>query len=230
MVSTYAAPGDDRHDEGRMTHPIAELAAIISIGHRPLACLAWLSCGMLACVAFFGTSGAVAQSPDDPRWADLGRACAADAPAPSLSEASRDSIPAVSWLREEGWAEVARRTPGGWGGYFLDDGRPTMYLKDPSQRDAALASLASQGISLGNAVVLQGRWDFAQLNDWYRYLFQHMSLVESLSMTDIQEAANRLEYGVTSETARRQMEEILAALEVPCFLVAIGIRGPARSG
>ncbi|MQA90186.1 MAG: hypothetical protein GEU90_08120 [Gemmatimonas sp.] len=75
-----------------------------------------------------------------------------------------------------------------------------------------------------SVAVKQGRWDFAQLYDWYRYLNQHLWPVEGLSFSDIQEARNRLEYGAIDEPTRVEVENILADLDVPCFLVAIEIR------
>jgi hypothetical protein len=184
-----------------------------------------------ALLAVFSPGTVYAKDPSDPAWADVGRACPIEAPAPSLSDAARDSIPFSRFLPEEDWAGVARRTPGGWGGIFLVDGQPTIYLKDPSQREVAVASLATQSswFPLDSVVVRQGRWDFAQLNDWYRYLSPQLSAV-AVTFTDIQEARNRIEYGVVDEAARAQLEEILTDLDVPCFLVAIEIRGPARPG
>lgn len=160
-----------------------------------------------------------------PRWAKLGRSCASDAPAPSLPESARGSLPPPGMDLNAEWAAIARRTPGGLGGYFIEDGRPTLYLLDPSKVEDAAKALRAEGIPLPRSVaVKQGRWDFAQLYDWYRYLNRHLWAVEGVSFSDIQEARNRLEYGAIDEPTRVKMENILADLDVPCFLVAIEIR------
>jgi hypothetical protein len=117
----------------------------------------------------------------------------------------------------------------GWGGFFLENGVPTIYLIDAALKEAAIAVLATEGFPLSSSArVKQGRWDFAQLYDWYRYLALHISAVDGMSFSDIQEARNRIEYGVIDEPTRVRLEKTLAALEVPCFLVAIEIRPRAE--
>ena len=169
--------------------------------------------------------------PDDDasgaQWAYLGRDCANDAPATLLPEAARDSLPPPG---RNSWADLARRAPGGWGGYFLDDGVPTMYMLDTSQVEAAAAFLRAEGLPIASSVVArQGRWDFAQLTDWYRYLNRFIWAVDGWSFSDIQEARNRLEYGVIDEVTWARVEQVLADLEfdVPCFLVALKVSGYA---
>lgn len=48
--------------------------------------------------------------------------------------------------------------------------------------------------------------------------------VEGTYLADIQEARNRLEYGVADDAARAEVEQVLTQLGVPCFLVAIGLQ------
>jgi hypothetical protein len=161
---------------------------------------------------------------EPPRWADLGVDCAPDAPATSLDPSLRDALPPPPPNIDTEWADIARRVPGGWGGFFYEDGTPTIYLVDPSQREAAAAALRDEGIPMpSSGSVKQGRWDFAQLHDWYRYLAPHIR-IEGTSFSDINEVNNRLEYGAIDEATRARMEEIAASLGVPCYLVAIAIR------
>ena len=174
-------------------------------------------------------AGCAAGSPTDTSWAALGQSCRQGASVFSLPDAKRDALlPETHPTSDAQWAEIARRVPGGWGGYFLEDGSPTMYLVDPSKVSEALAALREEGISLSSATtVRRGRWDFAQLYDWYRYLGSY--LVEGVSFADIDEAHNHLEYGVIDEATRGNLEEALAALELPCFLVAIEIEPYAQA-
>jgi hypothetical protein len=183
----------------------------------------------LAILAVIAATGCASRSPTDTNWAALGQSCPRDTPAFSLPEAKREVLPPDSHPTvNTQWAEIARRVPGGWGGYFIDGGTPTMYLTDPSKRSEALAGLREEGISLpSTTVVRRGRWDFAQLYDWYRYV--GIDLVDGVSFADIDEASNRLDYGVIDEATRQSLEEALAALEIPCFLVAIEIRPYAQA-
>jgi hypothetical protein len=49
--------------------------------------------------------------------------------------------------------------------------------------------------------------------------------IDGTSSGGIHESSNRLEYGAVDEPTRLRMEAALAALDVPCFLVALKIRG-----
>ena len=102
-----------------------------------------------------------------------------------------------------------------------------MYLTDTSRRSEALASLNERRVD-GRAWgadlrIRQGRWSYAQLYDWYRYLNQRVGNV-SISGTDIDQAHNLLLYAVTNESAKRVLEARLSTLAVPCYLVAVEIR------
>lgn len=191
---------------------------------RTFAALIPLASILFACSVDEATGPEAADVPRS-RWASLGWPCPSDAPAPSLPQSARESLPPPGTDLNAEWAAIARRTPGGWGGYFIDNGKPTVYLLEPSKLEDAAEALRAEGIPVPPSVaVKQGRWDFAQLYDWYRYLNRHLWPVEGVSFSDIQEARNRLEYGAIDEPTRAKMEDILADLDVPCFLVAIEIQ------
>lgn len=183
------------------------------------------------CYSAFAACGGVPHEGIAPaEWASVGRWCWRYSPATSLPTAMAESLAVDSDSSSEDarWARIARVVPGGWGGgLFLADGVPTIYLTDTSRRSEALMALnqrAVDGRTLGADVrVRQGRWSFAQLYDWYRYLNQRIGDV-SISGTDIDQANNRLLYSVTSETAKRALEARLSTLAIPCYLVAVEIR------
>jgi hypothetical protein len=132
---------------------------------------------------------------------------------------------------DDQWAAIARQVPGGWGGALLVNGQPTIYLVHPEKRDEAVAALYAFGVGqpafdVRLSAVLQGRWDFAQLYDWYRYINVQARTVSGLYSTDIDEAQNRLHYGVDSG-AVRQFEGVLQTLDLPCDLVTVEASGPA---
>jgi hypothetical protein len=171
-------------------------------------------------------------------WAWIGHQCPDDAPATALSLQRRDSLPPDpdSANSDGRWARISRLVPGGWGGgIFLDSGVAIYYLRDTTQRIAAEAVLNQyrvDGQVWGPPMhVRRGRWSFAELYDWDRYLRPRIG--PSMSSADIDEAHNRLLYGVTTAAAKREFERQLAELGVPCFLVAIEIHAfavPARAG
>lgn len=161
------------------------------------------------------------------RWADLGRSCPADAPATLISPAARALLPEpnIEGHYDATMAALALLVPGGWGGFFYEDGVPTMYMVDSSRTDEAAELLRTEGVPIPPSVISrQGRWDFAQMYDWYRHLNDSTQVVEGVSSSDIQEARNRIEYGVVDEDVRGQLEAVLGELEIPCYLVAIEIQ------
>lgn len=164
-------------------------------------------------------------------------ACSDPTGVPSCGEArSLDPslrLPPVTGAQtvDDQWAAIARQVPGGWGGVWLVDAQPTIFLVHPDRRDEAVAALYAFGVGqpgfdVRSAAVLQGRWDFAQLYDWYRYINQQAWTVSGLHVTDIDEVQNRLYYGVDSG-AVRQFESFLQALDLPCDLVTVEATGPA---
>ena len=185
--------------------------------------LGWLVVGELSACQSAG---------DGARWASSKRWCTPNAPATSIPAAARDSLPAYdSVLDVRGRrASLAHVVPGGFGGFFLDfkDHAPTILLTDPSRRGEAIPVLAARGIDgmgIGPDVrVRRGRWDYAQLFEWYRYLDPRIAIpgVDFVSL-GIDEVGNRIEYGVASKGGRKRLEQRLKALGVPCYLVAIRI-------
>jgi len=138
--------------------------------------------------------------------------------------------PVTGWqTMDDHWAAIAREVPGGWGGVFLVDGQPTIYLVHPDKRDDAVAALYALGIGesvfdVRLSTVLQGRWDFAQLYDWYRYINVRAWTMDGLRTSDIDEVQNRLVYGFDS-SAVTQFESVLETLDLPCDLVTVAAAG-----
>jgi hypothetical protein len=103
---------------------------------------------------------------------------------------------------------------------------PVVFLLDTSKRAAVISELRSRGVGTGlnwnwnGAEARQGRWDFAQLGDWYGYLTARVFAIDGVFSADIKESNNRLEYGVIDTAAKSAVETLLAALDVPCYLVA----------
>ena len=132
--------------------------------------------------------------------------------------------------RDEEWADIARQVPGGWGGVFLDDGTLTIYLVDPTRRSEATAALYALGVGqptydIRQSRVKQGRWDFAQLYDWKRYIQLHIGGVTGLGSMFINEGRNRLEYWVLDLGVGQELAAQFESLALPCGLVNITLGG-----
>jgi hypothetical protein len=170
-----------------------------------------------------------------PRWANVGKSCDDNAPAVLLSPVRRDSLPPEhAGNSDQRWVDLARSAPGGIGGIFQVGPNGTgdyfIWLTDPSKKTEAIEAIIAAFPGLAGffpferAHIVQGRWDFAQLADWYRYLL--LKRPPGIWSSDIQEGSNRLEFGVPNEEARTALEQWLTALDVPCRLVAIRIQPP----
>ena len=164
-----------------------------------------------------------------PYFSATGGVCEPDKPGPSLAQARVDS---TAWTPsrphfDDRLAEIARQVPGGYGGRFREDGVVTIYLVHPELLDEAVAVLSQLGEGVGlQPRVKKGRWDFAQLYDWYRYLqIRGVWGIDGLSWSDIQESANRLHYGVTLE-GLVPFVALLGTLQVPCELLVMFV-GPS---
>jgi hypothetical protein len=166
-------------------------------------------------------------------WADLGTACVADAPATPLSAARRDSLPVRepgSWTIDDTYADLALRVPGGWAGWYVSGDETIVYLVDPASLTATLDALAAEGVRAPShpPVARPARWDFAQLHDWYRYLLLKLSAAGGIRSSDIQEARNRLQFGLTDAAAVAQFDARLRELGVPCHLVVRKVVQPIQ--
>jgi hypothetical protein len=166
-------------------------------------------------------------------------ACDPKIPA-ALSPARRDSLarkaPTAGAPGEDRLASLAASTPGGFAGAYLESAGTAATAKDkprrliirlarPDERDAALKALLPkireiQGgdIDRGGVVVTPARLDLTQLAEWRRYLEPHAHAVAKVVSTDIDQAQNRLSYGVATPADRDALVEHLGTLQLPCGL------------
>jgi len=167
------------------------------------------------------------------RWADVGKVCSTDSPAVVVSGARLDSVPMGTRRRisiDATFYDWSQRVPGGFGGAFFYDDTMYVFLVDTTKTTEAGAELARLDARLSGARVIKGRWTFAQIADWWGYLWLHDALRRApLLSIDNDEGHNRLTIGVIDENARRVLEMRLAELGVPCNLVAIRIEEQARA-
>jgi hypothetical protein len=111
-----------------------------------------------------------------------------------------------------------------------------MRLTRPSERAAALhvllprltTTLGGLLVDSADVSVVPARWDFAQLDEWRRYL-DHRVGTRGLVSLSTDPVANRIDYGVTTWAARFALGRRLRALRVPCGLVKIRAVGVPRA-
>jgi hypothetical protein len=163
--------------------------------------------------------------------AALAGAACSDIPAPSA--------PAVR-LMASGFAIAQDATPEqmavaqavtGFGGYFLDEtGAPTVYLTDPSSRaeaeQALAAFLADRGFTAADLRVRQGTFEYAQLDAWYRQARPDAFGVAGIILGDVDEAQNRIRFGVASASAAVAVQGVVAQLGIPSSAVIVQQRAP----
>ena len=94
-----------------------------------------------------------------------------------------------------------------------------------------MAALYSLGVGtpydVREADVWQGRWDFGQLYDWYRYINDvAVGWPDGLVSRDIDEYQNRLRYGVRDDQALNSLTELFKSAGLPCELALIEVTGP----
>jgi len=112
---------------------------------RPLSSLHrfWSVLAMMTAISFI--SACSDEPPMDPPSASLSEHSAdGDSILPIVRPDIVEHTAQVRTIRDE-FAEMARRTPGGLGGVYVDpDGVPTVVLQDPGRRSAALSALEAE--------------------------------------------------------------------------------------
>ena len=130
----------------------------------------------------------------------------------------------------------------GYGGHFIDpedDSIVYIYLVNPSQEAAEqvarthISSLVYKGMKKIREVrPVQAHYTFRQLKRWYDQLLDSgIWDIPELTMSDVDEGINRLEFGVDCEANRdrvqREVQEILLQENIPVDAVKVTVRGRA---
>lgn len=106
-----------------------------------------------------------------------------------------------------------------------------MYLLDPSKRIAAeeaiVAFLGSERIPAGGIQALQGQYSFLQLKDWHDRMTDLLG-IPGVTLTDIDEAQNRLKVGLEKLEKQGLVEQELARLGIPREAVSFEETGPIK--
>ena len=186
----------------------------------------------ISLVLVLGLAACAEPAPDPSSfvWAQSA-SCRADAPAVPLPLLLKDSVTPVSAVldAEDVRAYVARVTPGGWGGFRYSGNQLTLLMVDPAQVDVLLDTLHYYGIQRPadprDLRVEKVRWDFYQMDEWLRYLRVTFSPAYGFPGI-VSTMTNRIEVTAQTNNERDALVERLAALELPCWLVAVNTRVP----
>lgn len=133
------------------------------------------------------------------------------------------------------FAKVARRVPA-FGGMFLsDDGQVLqVYLTDlkaevVSAVEAAIAAVfGSESIPQGGIRAIRGQYGFLQLKGWHDRMYMVLLTLPGVTLTDIDDARNRLLIGVEKMEMLELVEQELAKLGIPGEAFIIEQAGPVE--
>lgn len=140
-------------------------------------------------------------------------------------EAARDAIRMIAL------GGPAEAEPG-FGGLFLDrddNSIAYVYMLDPSQQEeaeeAARKELGETEFSRIREVrTLQGQYSMSQLTRWYEWVRNSIWEVEGIQFTDLNEAKNRIQIGMSPRPgARVEMQDIVDSVSVPLGAVIIEV-------
>jgi hypothetical protein len=150
-----------------------------------------------------------------------------EGPASSLPDSLARNLPRRTgrMIPDDRWADLAATVPGGFAGVLYDSAHtPILMLTKPAQATAAKQALVGKiSFPLQQATVRQARWDFAQLVDWFNYVFPRLGVGPVTADKD--EALNRIRFSVTSVELRDRVVSALAQLPLPCDLVVVDLNG-----
>lgn len=121
-------------------------------------------------------------------------------------------------------AEVARLVPS-FGGLYLDNGVPTVFLGNPAEQPAAIRALgpwaAREGVDLGSVRVRQADYSYRQLDGWTSAVTRDVFMAPNVVFVDLNEATNRVTVGIETGTSERDVKRIAASLGVPAGAVQV---------
>lgn len=148
----------------------------------------------------------------------------------SAAPAAPMALAAVSEEEMPTQMQVAQAVPG-FGGYFIDaNGAPTVYLTDPSRSAEAAQALSgflrSFGWSASDLRVRQARYDWLQLDAWYRAARPRALSVTGAVLGDIDESRNQITFAGLDAGALSAIASAVAGAGVPAEAVRLRLSAP----
>ncbi|HSL72099.1 MAG TPA: hypothetical protein VK864_17760 [Longimicrobiales bacterium] len=142
-------------------------------------------------------------------------------------------LAAAQLMQQQGTEDrVLSQAIPGYGGWFLQDGQPAVYVTDLKQEARARRVLAdyavAHGASAEGILVLQARFGFNELEGWYNRAWPRVMEVAGAVFSDLDEANNRILFGVEHAAAARAVRGIAARLGVPASAVEVRVVEPIQ--
>ena len=171
-------------------------------------------------------------------WIEPTSSCADSSPKflPKVRASDTLSVSSGRLHADQLQAWLARRVPGGWAfGPSLDgSNHATLWLRDPTQKLAAMAALDSlappnqlfPATRPDSIVALPARWDYAELYDWMEFLRAGPAIATGVNMSGIDAANDRIVFGIETRETLGTMVKWLVEKGIPCRLVAVEVSGP----
>ncbi len=146
----------------------------------------------------------------------------------ACSDGTRSTGPEPTPVRRTAQAPdlgtLARTVPG-FGGLFIDNGVPTVYLTDVTKRGSAEGALGafaqSRGFAAGDIRVLQGRYAYGDLDRWTQAVSYEAFDQGGVVFVDLDEAANRVLVGVERGASHANIRGLAARLGVPAGALVV---------
>ena len=141
----------------------------------------------------------------------------------SMAAACRDAVtpPDVTAVPEQVAAaqapslEVLDRRISGFGGFYLQDGIPTVYLMDVTRRGEAEAALGSK------IRVAQAQFTYKSLDRWHRAVTLDAFETPGVVYTDLDEASNRVVVALEPGAGKTNIRALAARLGVPAEAIVL---------
>jgi hypothetical protein len=169
-------------------------------------------------------------------WIEPTTSCTDSSPRFLPKFRASDSLPGISEIRhaDQLQAWLARHVPGGWAyGPSFNSNHATLWLRDPTQKHAAMAALDSlappnqlfAATHADSIVALPVRWDYAELYDWMEVLKTGHTIATGMNMWGIDAANDRIVFGIETRETLDAMVKWLIDKGIPCRLVVVEISG-----
>ncbi|MGE5803050.1 MAG: hypothetical protein ACM358_12420 [Gemmatimonadota bacterium] len=126
--------------------------------------------------------------------------------------------------------QILARTIPGFGGLFIDEGVPTVYLTDVGQRGIAERVLGGFARARGATEirVLAGRYAYGDLDRWFQQMSYNAFEQGGVVFVDLDEAANRVLVGVERGASHANIRSLAARLGVPAEAITVRDVDPIR--
>jgi hypothetical protein len=122
----------------------------------------------------------------------------------------------------------------GFGGMYFDEaGRPTVYLTDMSEAPRARSILRDFAEENGSSHLdirfVQARYRVTDLSAWYNRTWPEVMSLAGTNFSDLDEANNRILFGVQNAGLRTAIASIMRAQGVPASAYAVEVTEPIRN-